>query len=99
MNYYDPFLAYWFGSPGAAQLSEQMVAQFNDVLESAYGPAVADVEGAFSTTDFTPQPPDGIPLDVLRICQWTKMCTSSPDVHPSTDGYGVIAQAFEQVLP
>jgi lysophospholipase L1-like esterase len=27
-NYYDPFLAFWFSSPGAAQLTEQMVVQF-----------------------------------------------------------------------
>jgi lysophospholipase L1-like esterase len=101
MTYYDPFLAFWFGSPTAAQLTEQMVLQVNDVLGSAYGSGadpVADVESAFSTTDFTLQP-DGIPLNVERICQWTRMCTSSPGVHPNTAGYGVIAQAFEQVLP
>ncbi len=101
MNYYDPFLAFWFDSQAAAQLTEQMVVQFNDVLGSAYstaGDPAADVESAFSTTDFTLQP-DGIPLNVERICQWTRMCTSSPDVHPNATGYGVIAQAFEEVLP
>jgi lysophospholipase L1-like esterase len=101
MNYYDPFLAFWvFGDPAAAQLSEQMVVQFNDVLGLVYGAAgdpVADVETAFSTTDWTLI--DGIPLNVLQICQWTWMCTTSPDIHPNTIGYGVIAQAFEQVLP
>lgn len=97
MNYYDPFLAFWFSSPTAAQITEQMVVQFNDVLESAYGPAMAEVETAFSTTDWTLV--GGIPLNVLRICQWTWMCTSAPDIHPNTGGYGVIAQAFEQVLP
>ncbi len=52
---------------------------------------------AFSTTDTTPV--GGIPLDVLRICQWTWMCTTNPDIHANDDGYGVIAEAFEQVLP
>ena len=101
MNYYDPFLAFWvFGDPAAAQLSEQMVVQFNGVLDSVYGAAgdpVADVETAFSTTDFTPQA-DGLPLNVERICEWTWMCSiGDPDLN--TAGYGVVAQTFEQVLP
>jgi lysophospholipase L1-like esterase len=100
MNYYDPFLAFWFFSPTAAQLSEQMVVQFNDLLGSVYsaaGDPVADVETAFSTTDWTLV--GGIPFNVLRICQWTWMCSSNPDVHPNTAGYGVIGLAFEDVLP
>ncbi len=97
MNYYDPFLAFWFSSPTAAQITERMVVEFNDVLDSAHGPAMADVETAFQTTDWTLV--DGIPLNVLRICQWTRMCTSNPDVHPNTAGHGVIAQAFADVLP
>jgi lysophospholipase L1-like esterase len=101
MNYYDPFLAFWaFGDPTAAQLSEQMVVQVNDVLGLVYGAAgdpVADVETDFSTTDWTLI--DGIPINVLQICQWTWMCTTNPDIHPNTIGYGVIAEAFGQVLP
>jgi lysophospholipase L1-like esterase len=102
MNYYDPFLAFWFSDPTAAQTSEQMGLQFDDVLGSVYGAAgdpVADVETAFSTTDWTLV--GGIPLNVLRICQWTWMCdpTYGPDLHANTAGYGVIAQAFEDVLP
>jgi lysophospholipase L1-like esterase len=102
MNYYDPFLAFWFSDPTAAQTTEQMVVHFNDVLGSVYGAAgdpVADVETAFSTTDGTLV--GGIPLNVLRICQWTWMCdpTNGPDLHANTAGYGVIAQAFEQVIP
>jgi lysophospholipase L1-like esterase len=102
MNYYDPFLAFWFSDPTAAQTTEQMVVHFNDVLGSVYGAAgdpVADVETAFSTTDGTLV--GGIPLNVLRICQWTWMCdpTYGPDLHANTAGYGVIAQAFEQVIP
>jgi lysophospholipase L1-like esterase len=100
MNYYDPLLAFWFSDPTAAQVTEQMVVQVNDVLGLVYGAAgdpVADVETAFSTTDFTLQP-DGVPLNVERICEWTWMC-SIGNIHANDDGYGVIARAFEQVLP
>jgi lysophospholipase L1-like esterase len=101
MNYYDPFLAFWFGDPTAAQRTEQMVVQFNRVLGSVYGAGgapVADVETAFSTTDWTPV--SGIPLNVLRICQWTWMCDAAygPDLHANTAGYGEIAHAFLDVL-
>jgi hypothetical protein len=34
---------------------------------------------------------------VLRICKWTWMCTNF-DVHANTAGYGVIAQAFLDVI-
>jgi lysophospholipase L1-like esterase len=102
MNYYDPFLVFWFSDPTAAQTTEQMVVQLNAVLGSIYGAAgipVADVQTAFSTTDWTLV--NGIPLNVERICEWTWMCdpTYGPDIHANTAGYGVIAQAFEQVLP
>jgi lysophospholipase L1-like esterase len=102
MNYYDPFLVFWFSDPTAAQTTEQMVVQFNDVLQSVYdaaGVPVADVETAFSTTDWTLV--NGIPRNVERICEWTWMCdpTYGPDFHANTAGYGVIAEAFEQVLP
>jgi lysophospholipase L1-like esterase len=102
MTYYDPFLVFWFSDPTAAQTTEQMVVQLNDVLRSVYGAAgipVADVETAFSTTDWTLV--NGIPRNVERICEWTWMCdpTYGPDIHANTAGYGAIAQAFEQVLP
>jgi hypothetical protein len=35
---------------------------------------------------------------VERICEWTWFC-SIGNIHPNTAGYGVIAEAFEQVLP
>src|SRR5262249_49886301 len=100
MNYYDPFLAFWFSDPAAAHITEQMVVHVNDVLESVYssgGNPVADVETAFSTTDFTLQP-NALPLNVERVCAWTWMC-SIANIHPNTAGYVVIANAFEQVLP
>ncbi len=79
------------------------VVPLNDTFDATYaaaGDPVADVMSAFAVTDFTPV--DGTPLDVLRECQWTWICTPpplGPDIHANTDGYGVIAQAFEDVLP
>jgi len=102
MSYYDAFLVVWFSDPAALPAESLGAVAFNTMLESIYaaaGDPVADVESAFSTTDFTLV--GGIPLDVLLICQWTWMCASpplGPDVHPNTAGYGVIAQAFEKAL-
>jgi lysophospholipase L1-like esterase len=103
MKYYDPFLVFWFSDPAAAQTTEQMGVQANDVLQSVYdaaGDPVADVETAFSTTDWTLV--DGVPRNVERICEWTWMCIPpplGPDIHLNTAGYGVTAQAFLDALP
>jgi lysophospholipase L1-like esterase len=106
MNYYDPNLAtIWLGGGSLADLKAVvgLVVAFNDFLESFYtdaGDPHADVESAFQVTDTTLV--DGTPLDVIRECQWTWVCFPpplGPDVHPNTAGYGVIAQAFLDVLP
>lgn len=100
MNYYDPFLVYWFGDASAASLTVQMVTAFNDDLATVYGNAsmpVADVETAFFTTIPFTTTVGGIPLSVAAVCEWTWMC-SNFNVHPNATGYGVIAQTFEAVL-
>jgi hypothetical protein len=72
MSYFHPFLpVLWFGSFDLGALAAEVnnVAAFNDFLEAEYaapGDSVADVEGAFSTTDTTLQP-DGIPLEGDRL--------------------------------
>jgi len=102
MNFYDPFLVVWFSDPAALVPEALSTVAFNTVLEQIYagaGDPVADVETAFSTTDTTLV--GGVPLDVVRICQWTWMCGApplGPDIHANTAGYGVIAQAFEKIL-
>ncbi|MCU1539022.1 MAG: hypothetical protein JWP82_3373 [Humibacillus sp.] len=57
---------------------------------------VADVQGAFSTTAFAPTLPfpehGDVPLNVIRICQWTTMC-SALDFHTNPQGYAVLAGA------
>jgi lysophospholipase L1-like esterase len=100
MNFYDPFLVVWFTNPAALPAEIASIVGFNNVLEGLYaaaGDPVADVETAFSTTNTTLV--GGIPLDVLRICQWTWMCTAFQNIHANATGYGVIAHAFEAVLP
>jgi lysophospholipase L1-like esterase len=102
MNYYSPLLVEWFSNPASLPGHIAGAVAFNNLLEGIYagfGDPVADVETAFSTTDTTLV--GGVPLDVLRICQWTWTCTPpplGPNIHPNTTGYGVIAHAFENVL-
>jgi lysophospholipase L1-like esterase len=109
---YDPFLAYWLTGPegqALAQLSvSAAIVPLNRMLTGIYGQAgmpVADVEGAFSTTDFTtlvPLPPLGnVPLNVVRLCQWTWVCAPAPlgpDNHANALGYHAMAEAFAAVL-
>ena len=113
MTYYDPFVIEWLtGADGqaAAQTSLSDLEQLNAALSTAYasfGARVADVAGAFSTTDFSDQvssPYGTVPKNVGVACSWLLvLCTTSGQVivgiHPNATGYGVIASAFEQVVP
>jgi lysophospholipase L1-like esterase len=109
---YDPFLAYWLTGPEGQALAQLSVAAaivpLNGLLTKIYSEAgmlVADVQGAFSTTDFAtmvPMPPFGlVPLNVVRLCQWTWVCAPQPlgpDNHANAAGYRAIAEAFAAVL-
>ena len=103
MNYYDPLLPQvWFTTFDLAALAAEAASlvAINNVLEGDYAAAhdpVADVESAFSNNDTTLQP-DGVPLNVERICTWTWICTAG-DIHPNTSGYAVIARAFNVARP
>ncbi|HYB85528.1 MAG TPA: SGNH/GDSL hydrolase family protein [Streptosporangiaceae bacterium] len=107
MSYYLPALAQWregLAGQAVARLSELTIAGYNVLLNHVYqsfGVRVADVFGAFHTSDFSPQvsvPGFGsLPRNVAAICQWTWECTApprGPNVHANQAGYGVIAQAF-----
>ncbi len=109
MNLYDPFLAFWLaGDQATAQLSVPAITGINDGVEQIYatfGMPVADVEGAFSTTRFSPLvwfPGLGrVPLNVAKICAYTWVCTPpplGPDNHATTLGYFVMARAFAAKL-
>jgi lysophospholipase L1-like esterase len=103
MSYYDPFLAAWLlGSSGEslAQQSETLAVQLNTQLEKDYGSALtADVAGAFDTTDFTliRYEHQKVPVNVVRICQWTHMCASE-DIHADNVGHAQIARVFQAIV-
>jgi lysophospholipase L1-like esterase len=104
MNYYGPDLpvAWAEGGLPAVQGYVSQLLGFNDFLEGFFGVAgdpVADVESAFSSTDLTLV--DGVPQNVVLICQWSWMCAPppfGPDGHLNAAGYGVAAQAFLNVV-
>ncbi len=112
MTLYNPFLGFWLTGPAGQQFAQTTtfgaVVPLNDMLEGHFAAAaadVADVEAAFSTTDFTTMvslPGAGeVPLNVARICAWTWICAPAPlgpDNHPNVDGYAVIARAFAAEL-
>ena len=106
MSYYLPALAEWrHGMLGhvAAWASERLAVAYNGLLTRAYAKAgvrVADVFGAFDTTDFghsvTVPGIGSLPRNVARICQWTWECASpprGPNQHANPAGYRVIAGA------
>ena len=107
MSYYAPELAEWRdGRAGQrdARLSELATRVFNEILTRVYasfGARIADVSGAFHSTDFTGQITAGgvarLPRNVAAICAWTWICAApprGPNKHPNTAGYAVIARAF-----
>jgi len=104
---YDPLLALWFTDPPKAQLSVDVIAGtattpgVNDYVAGIYasrGMPVADVEGAFFTTDWT-MTAYGMPLNVLTVCAWTGVCNpQEPDNHPNTLGYAAMTRAYAAVL-
>jgi len=111
MNYYDPFLAEYLAGPDGQAVAVQTVkldVAFNSLLGAsfgAFGVPVADVQTAFSTTDFTDTGTlagvGTVPVNVARICAWTWMCAPfpiGPDIHANRVGYQVIAVAFQQVI-
>jgi lysophospholipase L1-like esterase len=108
-NYYDPLLVTWtFGvDPADVASIEDTWEAFNDALEGVYaslGVPVADVEGAFSASDFATivhvRHLGDVPINVARVCQWTYACSRRGfDPHPNTIGYAVMTRALEAALP
>jgi lysophospholipase L1-like esterase len=107
MNYYLPELAKWRNGmlgQALAWASERLAIDYNGQLDHSYAQAdvgVADVLGAFDTTDFGDQvtvPGVGaLPRNVALICEWTWECAPpprGPNQHANPAGYRVIANAF-----
>ena len=105
MNYYLPALAEWrSGLSGrvVAWTAEKLAATYNAMLGRVYaksGARVANVFGAFETSDFTRPAGTSVPRNVARLCQWTWECAApprGPNQHANQAGYQVIARAFLQ---
>ena len=107
MNYYLPARAAWrAGLAGQllARTSEVVTDGDNSLLEHVYqarGIRVADVFGAFHSSDFSSQvavPGLGsLPRNVAAICRWTWECAAAPrgpNEHANEAGYRLIARAF-----
>ncbi len=95
LTYYDPLLAAWREGPQGkvvAAQSEPLLAALNAEIAKAAtgaGAKVADVAGAFASTDGSGSP---TPTNVTRICEWTWMC-SRGDIHANDAGYAAMAAA------
>ncbi len=112
MTIYDAFLPLWLQGPMGRDLASRSVweavvplnAHLREIYRAA-GLSLADVEGAFATTDFetgVEMPGVGsVPTNVARACAWTWGGTPpplGPDLHANAEGYRVIAEAFARVV-
>jgi len=111
MSYYLPELAVWregILGHALARTSEELAASYNDLLTGVYARAndpVADVFGAFGTSDFGSMeavPGVGtVPRNLALLCKLTWQCAPAPrgpNEHANGAGYAVIANAFLRVL-
>jgi lysophospholipase L1-like esterase len=110
MSYWNPFLGFWvIASDGEllARTADRSMRALNAGLVSTYqheGAMVADVAGAFNIADFDTIVRTRwgmVPANVATACKWTWFCQTpplGPDPHPTTRGYGVIADALAAVL-
>ncbi len=97
LTYYNPLLAAWHQGAEGRQLatsSQPLLGGLNATITgaaAAVGAKVADVAGAFASTELTTAGP-GDPPAVQRICAWTWMCTRG-DIHANDQGYAAMAKA------
>lgn len=112
MTMYDPFLAAWVTGPegrdqARVSLNEGLLP-INAALTAIYAAAgmdVADVQGAFATSDFETmvmlEGVGAVPLNVARIYEWTWVGAPpplGPDPHANARGYRAIAEAFAAIV-
>jgi lysophospholipase L1-like esterase len=107
MSYYLPELAQWRNGllgQAVAYVSERIAVEYDNLLMHVYAVAdikVANVFGAFDTTNFSDQvtvPGIGsVPRNVALVCRWTWECTApprGPNQHANQAGYAIIASEF-----
>lgn len=111
MTYYVPELGLWQqGKSGAglAILAESLAAGLDRQLAAIYrhhDARVADVFAAFDSSDFRKRVSlaghGQVPRNVAVVCSLTWMCAPAPrgpNVHATTSGYRVIADAFWRAI-
>lgn len=106
MTYYDPYLGLAAEGAAYAPLAAASLVLTNTVNQllnnsfRSHGFRVADVAGAFkinTTSVRTGQ--QGLPTNVYYACKYAYYCDKlRNNVHPTTAGYTLIAQAFEPAL-
>lgn len=112
MTYFDPYVVEWLTGTAGQQLAATSVGdleRLNAALSadySGFGASVADVAGAFSSTDLSDLVRSAVgtvPKSVAVACAWLLVvCQSNGveaiSVHPNATGYAQVAAAFEAVL-
>ena len=102
MNYYNPYLAYYFVDPVAAEQTIMLQMLVNQTLETVfadYGVPVADVAEEFMSYDLeADENGNEIPDSVEWLCAWTWMC-SHQNIHPNESGYATNTGLFYEKLP
>ena len=112
MSIYDPFLSLWLNGPEGRDQARSSVwegvvpinAHMAQIYRSA-GLTLADVEGAFATTDFETmvlvKGLGHVPANVAHVLEWTWAGTPpplGPDLHANGRGYRVIAEQFARIV-
>jgi lysophospholipase L1-like esterase len=112
MTYFDPYVVEWLTGAAGQQLAATSIGdleRFNAALSadySGFGAAVADVAGAFSSSDLSDlvsSPVGTVPKSVAVACAWLLVVcepngVEALSVHPNATGYAQVAAAFEAVL-
>lgn len=102
VGYYDPFLQYWLTGTTGQAVATASVSLLSGVDGSmateyaAYGWRNADIFDAFQSANFLllgHWQGKLVPINVMRICTWTYMCTVQ-NIHANPTGYGVMATAI-----
>jgi lysophospholipase L1-like esterase len=111
ITYPDVVLGAWVtGQPAAQNLAKLSVTAFQSLINPALQQQYQSVGGTFvdvtaasgaygsldETTTFNPY--GVIPVPVAKVCQLTFFCQYQ-DIHPTNDGYALIADLIAQSLP
>jgi hypothetical protein len=112
MNYFDPFLAYWTGGALGRSIAKEsviVIGEVNGAISAGYATKsipVADVSGAFQTTDLSQKVKTSfglVPVAVANVCQWLDFtcAKNEPGFAEDTNPAGalVVAGAFEKLIP